>query len=86
MAASGRKLRKSKSAHSTLLEAMAQTERRPRILYSQARAEARDHGARHAAVGGPMDASVPLQNQGVDNADAPASVPGSSPGNAKPSR
>lgn len=78
-------LRKSKFSHVTLLEAMAQSARKPRILYTQGRAESRDHGARHAAEGGPYRAEIPPQTQGVDNASGPSDV-GSARGDAKPCR
>ena len=79
-------LTKRKSPHSRLLTAMAQSSRRPRILYTQGRSERMDHGARRAAEGGPARAEIPPQTQGVDNANGPPTDPGSSPGDAKSSR
>lgn len=80
-----RKLRKPKHPHASLLEAMAQSSGRPRILYTQGRAEKTDHGARHAAEGGPSPAEIPPQNQGVEDANG-STVSGSERGGAKPSR
>lgn len=79
------RLRKPKHPNASLLEAMAHMAKRPRILYSQGRAEKRDHGARHAAVGGPMLAGIPPQNQGVDDANG-YPVSGSERGTVKSSR
>lgn len=78
------KLRKPKHPHASLLAAMAQSSRRPRILYSQGRPEKKDHGARHAAVGGPFRAEIPPQNQGVEDANGNP-VSGSERGAVKPS-
>jgi hypothetical protein len=76
---------KRKRPHANLQAAMDANAKRPRILYSQGRAERADHGARRAAIGGSFDASTPVVSQGVDNADGP-STPGSDSGSVKPGR
>jgi hypothetical protein len=78
------KLRKPKRKNASLAEAMAQSSGRPRILYSQGRAEKVDHGARHAAIGGSF-AVGSLPSQGEDNANG-NTVSGSERGAVKPSR
>lgn len=83
MAAPG-KLRKPKPTRDSLLTAMARMDRRPRILATQGRAEARDRGARRAAIGGnPVSFSLP--NEGVTYANGPT-VSGSDRATVKPSR
>jgi hypothetical protein len=77
-------LRNPKRPGATLLDAMARSAGRPRILYSQGRPERHDRGARLAAVGGSFRAEIPPQSQGVDNANGPTDT-GNSSGNAKSS-
>lgn len=77
-------LRNPKRPGATLLDTMARSAGRPRILYTQGRPERRDRGARKAAVGGPYRAEIPPQTQGVDDANGPTEI-GSSSGSAKSS-
>jgi hypothetical protein len=79
-----KRLRKPKHPQASLMEAMAQSSRRPRILYSQGRAEKRDHGARHAAIGGAFTVGS-LPTEGTENANGNP-VSGSDRGSVKPSR
>ena len=63
---------KVKEPHATLAEAMAASSARPRILYSQGRAEHKDHGARQAAIGGSFNASaIKPTDVGDTNANGP---------------
>ena len=61
--------RKIKKPHATLAAAMATSSARPRIRYSQGRAEHKDHGARLAAIGGSFNASA-LKPTNVGDTDA----------------
>jgi hypothetical protein len=77
-------LRNPKRPGATLLDAMARSAGRPRILYTQGRPERHDRGARKAAIGGPFRAEISPQTQGVDDANGPSDN-GSSSGSAKSS-
>ena len=66
---------KIKKPYATLATAMAVSSARPRILYSQGRAEHKDHGAREAAIGGPFNASaIKPTNVGATDANGPTEI------------
>jgi hypothetical protein len=63
---------KLKAPHATLAAAIAVSSARPRILFSQGRAEHKDHGAREAATGGAFNASaIKPTNVGDTDANGP---------------
>lgn len=75
------RLRKPKDPYASLKSAMAKSKGKPRIGYTQGRANRISAGARKAAIGGNFNAAVPLLNIGEINATE-AETPGTE--NASP--